>query len=34
MGTPEREMREEGEGSIFKEMIAETFPSLGKELDL
>lgn len=34
MGIPEREVRDEGAESVFKEIIAETFPSLEKELDI
>lgn len=30
----QKEKREKGAGSFFKETIAENFPSLGKELDI
>ena len=34
MGVPEGEEREKGSESLFKEIIAENFPNLGKELDI
>ena len=34
IGIPEGEERKKGAGSLFKEIIAENFPNLGKELDL
>ena len=33
IGIPEGEEREERAESLFKEIIAENFPNLGKELD-
>ena len=34
MGIPEGEEREKGTESLFKEIIDETIPNLGKELDI
>ena len=34
LGIPEEEEREKGAESFFKEIIAENYPSLGKELDI
>ena len=34
IGTPEREEKENGAGTLFKEIIAENFPNLGKELEI
>ena len=31
---PEREEREKGSESLFKEIVAENFPNLGKQLDI
>ena len=33
-GYPEREEREKGTESLFKQIIAENFPNLGKKLDM
>ena len=34
MGIPEREEREKGAEGLFKQIIAENFPNLGKKLDM
>ena len=34
IATPEKEKREKGTESVFKEIIAENFPNHGKELDI
>ena len=34
MGIPEREEREKGAESLFKQIIAENFPNLWKKLDM
>ena len=34
MGIPEGDEREKGAENLFKEIIAENFPNLGKELDI
>uniref|UniRef100_A0A9L0THB4 L1 transposable element RRM domain-containing protein n=1 Tax=Equus caballus TaxID=9796 RepID=A0A9L0THB4_HORSE len=34
IGVPEREEREKGEKNLFKEIIAENFPNLGRDMDV
>lgn len=34
MGTPEREEREKGSESVFKEIKTEKFPNLGRKLEI